>query len=379
MRSTSPAISARPRGIDTACWALGFLLFAGWCVLILGPPRIPGRGLDFRIFYTAASLPVSDLYDFEAQKEFQAELWREYGSFVTSPFPRPPFYALLLSPLASIEYVPALHVWLALLIAALGASGLLLRSLYGVDYGIFLVFIGFYPIAVSLRNGQDSAFILLALLLGLKFHRQDRTWLAAVFWAFAFQKFNMLCLLPVVLLVHRQRKLLERLALLGVALAVLSLSAIGWEGLTAYLDLLTKGSLDELFWTAWNLRAMVWHFGWNMPLYTALTMAAIAGSVWLIRKLPFETAVWFSVAASLLVSWHSYCYDYAVALPFFCLAWRRHRVYLAGAALVGAFWPHFFDADATSWLIAFALLATGVELALKLAPAGQPPGQTVAA
>lgn len=367
------------RRIDTACWALGFLLFAAWCVLILGPPGLPGRGLDFRIFYTAASLPIADLYSFESQQEFQAGLWRQYGSFVTSPFPRPPFYAFVLRPLASLGYVPALHLWLVLLVLALGACGLLLRNLYGAGYGIFLACIGFYPIAVSLRNGQDSSFILLALLLGLKFHRQDRAWLAAACCAFAFQKFNMLYLLPVVLLVHREHKLLERLAVFGVALAVPSVSAIGPDGLNAYLALLTNGSLDELFWTAWNIRAMVWHFGWSQPLYALLTAAAIVGSVWLIRKLPFETAVWFSVAASLLLSWHSYCYDYTVALPFFYLAWRQYHVYLAGAALAGAFWPHFFDADATSWLIAAALLAAGIELALKLAPANRPKQQPAVA
>lgn len=366
MSSSTPVLPARLRGIEGACWALGFLIFLGWCLLILGPPSLPGRGLDFRIFYTAASLPLSDLYQLDSQKQFQADLWREYGSFVTSPFPRPPFYALLLRPLALLDYVSALHVWLGLLIVALGVCGLLLRSLYGTEYGIFLVFIAFYPIAVSLRNGQDSALILLALLLGLKFHRQGRTWIAAACWAFTFQKFNMLFLLPVVLLVHHQRVLLQRLAVLGVALATLSVSVIGREGLSAYLTLLTNGSLDELFWTAWNIRAMVWQLGWSRPLYLLLTVTAIAGSVWLIRKLPFETAVWFSVAASLFLSWHSYCYDYTVALPFFLLAWRQHCVYFAGAALAGAFWAHFFDGDATSWVIALALLAAGVELSFKV-------------
>jgi hypothetical protein len=372
MSFASPVLPARLRGIESACWALGFLVFLGWCLLILGPPGIPGRGLDFRIFYTAASLPLSELYELETQKQFQAELWREYGSFVASPFPRPPFYAFLLKPLAMLGYVPALHAWLALLVLALGASGLLLRSLYGASYGVCFVFIGFYPIAVSLRNGQDSALILLALLLGLKFHRRDKFWLAAACWAFAFQKFNLLYLLPVVLLVHHQRKLLQRLAVLGVGLAVASVSAIGHAGFDAYLNLLTNGSLDELFWTAWNIRAIVWHFGWSQPLYVLVTVAAIAGSVWLIRKLPFETAVWFSVAASLLLSWHSYCYDYTVALPFFLLAWRQFRAYIAAAALAGAFWPHFVDEAATSWLIAAALLALGVELAVKLRSAACP-------
>ena len=73
---------------DRVYIALGVLAFACWCALILKPVGLPFRGLDFRIFYTAASLPLDQLYDLETQARFQEELWREYGSYVTSPFPQ---------------------------------------------------------------------------------------------------------------------------------------------------------------------------------------------------------------------------------------------------------------------------------------------------
>ena len=47
---------------DQVYTVLGVVAFVCWCLLILGLSKVPGRGLDFRIFYTAASLPLDELY-----------------------------------------------------------------------------------------------------------------------------------------------------------------------------------------------------------------------------------------------------------------------------------------------------------------------------
>ena len=362
------ATEAKKFPYDQVYLALGLLAFACWCLLILGPPTVPGRGLDFRIFYTAAALPLEELYDFQNQATYQQELWKQYGSFVTSPFPRPAFYALLLTPLALLDYGTALHLWLVLIAAATVAGALMIRRLYGCGLGVFFLLISFYPISVALRSGQDSAFILLAALLSIHFHRGKREWLAAICLAFVFQKFNMAFLIPVVLLLQRKTSLLVKLAAVVGGLALVSVASTGLAGVRDYFELLTGGTLDERFWDAWNIRALVWRFGWNSPLYAVLTVAGFAWFAWLLRKLEFETAFWLSFMASLVVSWHCYCYDFTVALPFAYLAWSRHRVYLAGLALVGALWPHFYYLEDISWLVTVALILMTVELWWKSRP-----------
>ncbi len=362
--------SAKERGLpyDRIYAVLGVVVFACWCCLILGPPSVPSRGLDFRIFYTAASLPLDELYRFENQAVYQKELWKawpEFDNVVTSPFPRPPFYALLLKPLAGLDYVTALHMWLVLLFLACVASALLVRELYGGGPGILFLLISFYPFSVALRNGQDSPLILLGALLAIHFHRRGRDWPAAACLAFAFQKFNMVFLLPAALLLHKKTPFLVRLTTVVAGLAALSVALIGLDGVRAYYRLLTDGSLDAMFRDAWNIRALVSRFGWNQALYVLLTVLVLAWFVVLLRKLEFETAFWLSMAGSLLVSWHCFNYDYVVALPLLYLAWTRHRVYMAAFLLVFGLWPHFHYMERMSWLVTIALLAFTIELGWK--------------
>ncbi len=363
MSPTSAKDSRLP--YDQIYAVLGVVAFACWSWLILGPPTVPSRGLDFRIFYTAASLPLDELYHFENQAVYQRELWKpwpEFDNVVTSPFPRAPFYALLLKPLAGLDYVAALHTWLVLLFLACVASALLVRKLYGGGPGILFLLISFYPFSVALRNGQDSPLVLLAALLAIHFHRRGRDWPAAACLAFAFQKFNMVFLLPVALLLHKKTSFFVRLTTVVAGLAALSVALIGLDGIRAYYQLLTGGSLDAMFRDAWNIRALVWRFGWNQPLYVLLTVLVLAWLVVSLQKLEFETAFWMSIAGSLLVSWHSFNYDYAVALPLMYLAWSRYRVYMAAFLLVFGLWPHFYYMDRMSWLVTIALLVFTIEL-----------------
>jgi hypothetical protein len=341
---------------------VGFLC---WCFIILGPPKVPARGLDFRIFYTAAALPLEDLYKLDRQIAFQRELWKQYGRFVPSPFPRPAFYALLLKPLRLLDYTTALHLWLALLIAAFIGAALLVRKLYGAGLGIFFLLVSYYPVSVALRNGQDISFVLLLLLLGVYFFRGGREWAAALCLAVAFEKFNLVFLVPVALLLHGKKSWVWKLAACGAGLAALSLALVGVSGFRQYLGMLSGGSLDALFYDAWNLRSLVWRFGGNPVVLGVVTAACAAWFVWLSRRVEWDTAFWLAVGFSALVSWHSYSYDYAVSLPMFYLLWARHRVYLALPFLAGGLWPHLFLMQEVSWAVSLLVLAASVELAIR--------------
>ncbi len=199
-------------------------------------------------------------------------------------------------------------------------------------------------------------------MLAIHFHRRGRDWPAAACLAFAFQKFNMVFLLPAALLLHKKTPFLVRLTTVVAGLAALSVALIGLDGVRAYYRLLTDGSLDAMFRDAWNLRALVSWLGWSQPLYVVLTVLVLAWFVVLLGKLEFETAFWLSIVGSLLVSWHCFNYDYVVALPLMYLAWTRYRVYTAALLLVFGLWPHFYYMERMSWLVTTALLVFTVEL-----------------
>lgn len=123
----------------------------------MGQAALPYRGWDFRVFYTAASLPLDQLYSLHNQGRFQDELWKRWEVHpAPSLFGRPAFFAVLLKPLAGMEYGVALHLWLAGLTAAFAYAAGLAGRLYGTPWEVFVLLVAYYPVALSLRLGQDT-------------------------------------------------------------------------------------------------------------------------------------------------------------------------------------------------------------------------------
>lgn len=173
--------------------------------------------------------------------------------------------------------------------------------------------IGFYPISFGLTMGQDSAFVLGPLLLALLFHRQGKEGVAAFFLSLAFQKPHLLRLVPLVLLLHAKRALFWRFAGWLGFWGALNVALIGPGGVRDYLHVVGAGVVDRLFVRSWNLRSLVFHFGWDKPGYVLGLLLVAAWFVWLARRLRFETAFWVAVGLSLLLAWHSFKYDYTLA------------------------------------------------------------------
>ncbi len=338
------------------------LVFAAWCLVLLGVARLPGRGWDFRVFYTAASLPFSDLYQLHQQGLFQRQLMQPWGDWAPSLFARPPFYALLLKPLAALSFPTALHVWLLVLCAVTLACAHLLASLYGGGWRVFLALFGFYPVSLALRLGQDVPLVLAALLLALRFRRRGSMWPAAICLALAFQKFHLLFLVPVALGLHRERALLVRFGACLAALALASVALVGPSGVRQYIELMQSDLMDTWFYDAWNLRATLWRLGGDRVVLWACMAALAAWFVWIQSRLDLETAFWLSVAFGLVITWHSYPYDYLLALPLLHVLWTRHGLVSAPLLLLGSLWPHFFLREAMSWAVAPVLILLSLEL-----------------
>jgi hypothetical protein len=225
---------------------------------------------------------------------------------------------------------------------------------------VFLV--SYYPVSFALRLGQDSPLVLASLLLALRFHRLGRDWPAALALAFAFQKFNLLFLLPLALWLHGKRSLLLKFGGCLAALALCSALLVGRSGIGDYAALLQNDLMDTMLLDAWNLRATLSRLGGGPGFFLACVAVAALWFVRLGSRIEFELAWWLAVLFGLVMSWHSYAYDYTLALPLLCLLWAGARVSLAGLWLAGGLWPHFLLGEAMSWAVAPMALLLSVEL-----------------
>ena len=58
----------------------------------------------------------------------------------------------------------------------------------------------------------------------------------------------------------------------------------------------------------------------------------------------------------------------AVALPFFYIAWKQRRVWLAGLVIAGGLWPHFFLMEKLSWAVTIVIVMATVEFWIRRRP-----------
>src|SRR5947209_532735 len=70
-------------------------------------------GWDFPVFYIAAHLPVSSLYNGDAFARFWQEHLRPVGVPHWAPYIRPSLFSLPLRPLRYLPYYWALAIWLS--------------------------------------------------------------------------------------------------------------------------------------------------------------------------------------------------------------------------------------------------------------------------
>jgi hypothetical protein len=120
---------------------------------------------------------------------------------------------------------------------------------------VFLV--AYYPAVLALRLGQDSAFVLAALLLSRRFHRRGRDWMAVLALTLAFEKFHLLFLIPVALWLHGKRSLVWKLGICLATVTAASALLVGRSGWSDYAALLRSDLMDTPFLEAWSLRAML--------------------------------------------------------------------------------------------------------------------------
>src|SRR5438093_3351805 len=214
-----------------------------------------GHIIDFLPLYTGGWLFWQDrthLYDLERQLAVEIPILVPHPLPKVLPYNYPPFFALLLVPLAWLPFplAYATATVLNLLCLALTLRLLLRRLALGSDQTFWLLLIAFcaVPVYVTLFQGQTSFLALLLLtlyVLDLQEGREVRTGAWAGLLLFKPQ----LLLLPLVILAWRRcwRGLLAAVTVLAI-LSLLSVVLVGVEGLRQHVLLMRQMAAADGTW-----------------------------------------------------------------------------------------------------------------------------------
>jgi Glycosyltransferase family 87 len=302
-----------------------------WSVVRDHSPTCSENKTDFISFYTAAKLMWTDrsaLYDLEQQRLVQQPIDPSRGRWVL-PYFYPPFFAVVLVPLAwlpfSLAFIAMTLVNFALLIASIRI--LIQKLQLNRQQSSWLIVATFcnYGVHYALLEAQTSFIALILLVLYVTTLNSPAENRAGIWSGLMFFK-PQLALAPVIVLIVR-RKWLAIGLVIGIVgfLGLVSLLAIGLEGLKHYVAVM-PGAVSgedglhvmppERPERMHNLRALAYFFlpaPWRDYVWWSGTLAGVAFIV--IRGRANEGQVisirqWTSIlAAMILVTPHLHDHD----------------------------------------------------------------------
>jgi hypothetical protein len=288
----------------------------------LGSLITPGaQKHDFLNLYTGASLALEGkfavLHDIDVQLQRERQFVPSIDALV--PFVRPPFYALLLAPLALIPFAAAFWVWIVLQSALLLACWAWGYRRFGANALVFAAFS--LPGPLGIASGQDCVMMLAIFIVAFELMDRGKAGLSGAVLALMLIKFHLILLWPVALVIQRRWKMLGGFCAAAVAEAGLSLALGGMEGARNYVALLRNKSLDHLSPSKElmiSFSGLTENLGIDSPVATAgLILGIFAIFVFAVYKAPLWKMFAVTAVASLLVAPHVYGYDATLLLlPF---------------------------------------------------------------
>ena len=351
--------------------------FIAWAAIWVNLVRGSLAGPDFFSFYAAARLYVlkggSAVYDLAQQKQLELQITGQAADrFIVLPYFHPPYYTLLIAPLAALSYQQA-YFAMAAFNLLLGAAliVLLVRNSLSIHRRAAVVasalIAGFFPLFVTVLQGQSDLVVLVPLAAAYAAWARGRHGWAGIFSALALSKPQLLLLIPFLFLARRAWRALAGFAAVVAALGVVSVAGFGFSAVWSYLaavgawafggKLPTGGQLVYTDTAVYSLRNILEALpgGGKAVAFVILVLllALVALSLsWRPDKPRLDFAL--AVAASLVLSPHQNVHDLALlVIPGFALA---------DLALAGQLrWPR---AAAVVLVIAYA--AINLTLAINL-------------
>jgi hypothetical protein len=301
--------------------ALILLLCAAAALVKTVPQALAGRG-DFPSFYRAAVMlshgAGRDLYSTRAQDQFESQILPgKDPRLLPQYFYHPPFEALFLLPLALLPYRAAFFAWTLTGLVAVAVSARVLAGRFPnlerfSMTPLWLIFLGFYPVAVAILQGQDSLFLFAAVVVSFHEFCEKREISSGAALALGLIKFQYVIPAAAIVVLHRRPKFLVGFAAGAAVLSGISWGVVGTSGLAGYWHILWN-RLPEFAWAMPNIRGLVESLGGSRAITIALS-AFLA--TWSVLSKPQNEIEEFSLAmlAGALLSYHMFVYDMPILL-----------------------------------------------------------------
>ena len=308
--------------------------FLAWMALLPGALR--GHA-DFRQLYAAGYMVRSghahDLYNYQAQKEFQSRLVTP--DELTLPFIRPAYQALLFAPLSLLKYRNAYLVFLGVNLVLLGICYRLLRPLTNLtqvwSWLPLALVLSFLPICVALMQGQDSILLTTLLAASVIMLDQDRDLVAGILLGLGLFKFQIVLPIALLFFLWRRWRVAAGFALSAGAVLLLSIGIVGLSESASFVrSVLSVGNGVGSGGNALgfplrvtlmaNLRGLVFGVAGgriSASLTQSLTVVlSIAVLLWVAvsapRKLRGSDAMILAITAATVVSYYLFIHDLSV-------------------------------------------------------------------
>jgi hypothetical protein len=266
---------------------------------------------DFLSFYAGARLAgSSELYSWQRAHAIQTEHLRnpeELRAYI-----RPPWYALLLKPLAALPYHTSLWLWQALNVAALAAfiTCATPRALRAPLCGWY------FPAWINLAQGQDMALLLLCICASSALLLRKRDLEAGVVFSLCSTKAHLFLPLPVYVLAGRKWAFAAGVLAGGVVQLLVSFWAAGPRWPLEYYRLLLTNERNQASQAYMPTLLGLFHGVPGWPAWTLLVSAGVLYLAWRgMRKLDPVAALELSAMSGLLTSPHAFIWDYTLWLP----------------------------------------------------------------
>jgi hypothetical protein len=249
-------------------------------------------------------------------------------------FIRPPFYALLMSPVARLSFPSAFLLWRVLtLLAIVGFicmwPGDALVATAACAWSL--------PLAATFTVGQDVAFLLVAIMAGYRLLHRNCQFLAGVAFGLCAIKFHLFLLLPLLLIRRKMWRTMLGLATVAVVFFLASFLAAGPRWIQTYRAALQDKRMNPYPWNMVNLNGL---FN-DDPLWVIPVSLAVVGACWyFIVVSPIKVSLPVIIAGGVLITPHNTICDGLLFLPALLLA-RHSQMPVSRALALFALTPFY--------------------------------------
>jgi hypothetical protein len=324
---------------------------------------------DFMIYYTAGSLPFSNLYNIEVQRELQT---RVAGSLFpvkggVLPFNHTPVLVPVLHLLVNDDYAASYLRWTALLWLGVFVCALMVFRMTG-DVALAFAACSFYPLFIYVLQGHDTVFLLLGVLLCAHLLSLRKDLLAGIALSLSTLKPHFAIFLAVPLIV-RPKAFLGFCAASSL-LAIYSFLLIGTRGVSEFLTLLRISAGGEMFGmrplSMFNLLGLMERAGvssdlarpvaWIIFLLAAISMLV----VW--KRNPLNPPFALTMLLAVLTSPHLHGHDLALLIVSFATLTKPNALFLLVSSLALA----VLNISSSNWQFVVAYLLMGALLIISI-------------